>query len=807
MDDRLSSQLERYASQVTASATLIIRHLKSLKDEPSTLPSQTSVPTAVGTAQLRLAEAAFQLLHFTRDPGNVLTQLTVDLQVISAVRWLLHFEIFSLVPLEGSISYHELSSVANVPENLLRSHIRLAMTCHLFQESGPIGMVAHSPVSCQLASDPSLVSWGQYFANSVFPTATKNVNATAAWPGSKALNETAHNLAFNHHGSFFDYVSQDPARTVEFANSMKAVSTTSLFDTCHLCKSFDWSSLGDGVVVDMGGSTGHVSIALAESFPSLRFVVQDLPDVVSNSIRQLEERQLPLSVTTRIQFQGHSLLHMQPVKGAAVYLLRQILHDWPDREAVQILRSIVPALGPRSKIFIADIVLPEAGSIPATEEQVMRCNDLLLHQFTNTLERTLEDWQAIVSRVSWDSLYLEGSSWDALLPRLGTLSHTPPFPNPIISTSMAAPQNAPIPEAGKKVMSTVTLAPALGFVPIAVHFDLFGCLQEIGKPATAQDVCSFHHTKYGDTDLSVPLANDTLFLMGGLGFLDLLPDDVYQANAVTRFLVDTPSAQHGAMHFTSEGLLASAFLMRRLMDTKFEYPFQECDTPFQYAHKLMGNDHLAREHVYSVMHETGRLDSFNTFMTGKFGRWGTMPDRVRKLGYDLDGLLQSTAPERIRVVDIGGGRGELLLEMQATYPHLLKKENLILQEYNADIGVVPEVTEMGWNYKEDASEQPVKGALLYSMAHVLHNLSDIESIKLLTKVARVMAPSSRLLIQEFTKNAASSTTHAAMILMHAGRERTSAEWRDLAAFAGLEITFEAYPPNGECVVEMRKVLN
>ena len=174
-----------------------------------------------------------------------------QLQVISAVRWLLHFEIFSLVPLEGSISYHELSSVANVPENLLRSHIRLAMTCHLFQESGPIGMVAHSSVSRQLASDPSLVSWGQYFANSVFPTATKNVNATAAWPGSKELNETAHNLAFDHHGSFFDYVSQDPARTVEFANSMKAVSTTSFFDPCHLCKSFDWSSLGDGVVVDV----------------------------------------------------------------------------------------------------------------------------------------------------------------------------------------------------------------------------------------------------------------------------------------------------------------------------------------------------------------------------------------------------------------------------------------------------------------------------------------------------------------------------------------------------------------------------
>ncbi|PWY88903.1 O-methyltransferase [Aspergillus sclerotioniger CBS 115572] len=367
---------------------------------------------------------------------------------------------------------------------------------------------------------------------------------------------------------------------------------------------------------------------------------------------------------------------------------------------------------------------------------------------------------------------------------------------------MSTPQNIPIPDAGKKVLGTVTLAPALGFVPIAVHFDLFGCLQDVGKPATAGDVCDVHRRKYGDTDLY-----DALFMMGGLGFLDLLPDDVYVANDVTKYLVNTPSAQHGAMHFTSEGLLGAAFLMRQLQDTNYRYPFQECETPFQYAYKSMGDEFLAKEHVYSVMHHTGRLDSFNTFMTGKFGRWGTMPDRVRKLGYDLDGLLESATPEILRIVDIGGGRGELLLELKATYPHLLRKENLILQEYNADIGVVPDVTEMGWNYKEDGSEQPVKGALLYSMAHVLHNLSDIESIKLLAKVARVMAPVSRLLIQELTKNAASATTHAAMIVMHAGRERTSAEWKDLAAFAGLEVTFEAYPPLGECVVEMRKVLN
>lgn len=36
--------------------------------------------------------------------------------------------------------------------------------------------------------------------------------------------------------------------------------------------------------------------------------------------------------------------------------------------------------------------------------------------------------------------------------------------------------------------------------------------------------------------------------MGALGLLDILPDDVYKANDVTKFLVELPSSQHGALH-------------------------------------------------------------------------------------------------------------------------------------------------------------------------------------------------------------------------------------------------------------------
>jgi hypothetical protein len=247
--------------------------------------------------------------------------------------------------------------------------------------------------------------------------------------------------------------------------------------------------------------------------------------------------------------------------------------------------------------------------------------------------------------------------------------------------------------------------------------------------------------------------------------------------------------------------------MKQLVDTNFNYPFKECQAPFQYAHRSMNSD-FAHEHAYSIMEHTGRLDSFNTFMTGKFGRGETMPDRAQKLGYDLAGLLSASREFELptTIVDIGGGRGELLLEIKNAFP-FLKKRDLVLQEFNSELGDIPGVTEMSWNFKEEAQEQPIKGALIYSLAFVLHNLSHDEALKLLRKLAAVMSPHSRLIIQELSKNMVSATTHGAMIVMYGGRERTSAEWKDLAAGAGLMVTFEKYPMVGECLIEMRQVLN
>lgn len=256
---------------------------------------------------------------------------------------------------------------------------------------------------------------------------------------------------------------------------------------------------------------------------------------------------------------------------------------------------------------------------------------------------------------------------------------------------------------------------------------------------------------------------------------------------------------------TTETLLAAAFLMSKLKAGNFAYPFKECETPMQYAYQMMGKEDYAEQHTYSIMAAEGRMDSFNTFMVGKFFKPRKTPDRLQALGYDLAAVVGEAGPSTsTMMVDIGGGRGEMLLDIKEAFPQF-QAADLVVEEYNSDLGGnIPGITLVSWDFKEGNSPQPLQGALVYHMAHILHNLPDLDAIELMQKISAAMAPYSRLLVHEFSKNVNYAKMHASMSVLFGGRERTGTEWRRMAALAGLEVTFEAYPELGEGLLEFRK---
>jgi len=109
----------------------------------------------------------------------------------------------------------------------------------------------------------------------------------------------------------------------------------------------------DPLVVDIGGGTGHDIFAFKKKFPDFpgMLIIQDLQVVVS-TIEHLPEG---------IAAQAHDFLTPQQVKGARVYYLRQILHDWPDASALLILQNIRSAMTHDSVLLLHEADVPEQG--------------------------------------------------------------------------------------------------------------------------------------------------------------------------------------------------------------------------------------------------------------------------------------------------------------------------------------------------------------------------------------------------------------------------------------------------------------
>lgn len=147
---------------------------------------------------------------------------------------------------------------------------------------------------------------------------------------------------------------------------MKLLSADTGAQVRFLIDQHAWGALGSGTVVDVGGSKGHISVKLAESFPSLRFVVQDLPDVIAGA-----EQLIPSEVGPRFTFMDHDIFHKQTTHGD-VFLLRYILHNWPDDECMRIIRALVPALRPGSRILINDHIIPGPGVLPLSTDKELR---------------------------------------------------------------------------------------------------------------------------------------------------------------------------------------------------------------------------------------------------------------------------------------------------------------------------------------------------------------------------------------------------------------------------------------------------
>jgi C-methyltransferase len=146
----------------------------------------------------------------------------------------------------------------------------------------------------------------------------------------------------------FEYFAEKPELAELFNQTMTSVSELT---DATVVAGYDFSVYP--TIVDVGGGHGPLLAAILASAPASGGVLYDLPGVVANAPNLLRKQ----DVADRVRIAEGSFFYEVPPNGDA-YILKNIIHDWPEDKALQILRNVRAAAGPHAALLLVEFVIP-----------------------------------------------------------------------------------------------------------------------------------------------------------------------------------------------------------------------------------------------------------------------------------------------------------------------------------------------------------------------------------------------------------------------------------------------------------------
>lgn len=197
----------------------------------------------------------------------------------------------------------------------------------------------------------------------------------------------------------FQYIGTNPLLTSDFNDAMECHSKYNLTPWADIYPTDSIIAAAKAhqpqtspLVVDVGGGKGHdLKKFLGHhraDVPAGSLILQDLPQILRGVDSELESE-------GAIAVQAHDFFTPQPdsARGARVYLMHNVLHDWTDETARQILRALVPAMEKGySRLLIHE-------SLVSSEKPLSRVtvSDLTMMACLAAAERTEEQWCELVA--------------------------------------------------------------------------------------------------------------------------------------------------------------------------------------------------------------------------------------------------------------------------------------------------------------------------------------------------------------------------------------------------------------------------
>jgi ubiquinone/menaquinone biosynthesis C-methylase UbiE len=190
----------------------------------------------------------------------------------------------------------------------------------------------------------------------------------------------------------FAHLERDPEAAQIFNQAMVDLTRLAAFD---IARAYDFAGQ---CVMDVGGGYGELLAQILSAYPSARGVLFDMPHAISKARDHLANRGLE----GRCEFMTGDFFASVP-GGADVYLMKTVIHDWPDERAQDILRSCRRAMRPGARLLIIERLMPERLEPSAASRGLARV-DLHMLVALGAKERTLEEMRALLGSTGFQQL-------------------------------------------------------------------------------------------------------------------------------------------------------------------------------------------------------------------------------------------------------------------------------------------------------------------------------------------------------------------------------------------------------------------
>ncbi|MGH3595282.1 MAG: methyltransferase [Mycobacterium sp.] len=184
----------------------------------------------------------------------------------------------------------------------------------------------------------------------------------------------------------FDYLAQEPELGELFNQAMTSGSELAV---TPVVAGYDFS--GYPTIVDVGGGHGRLLAAIVAATPNARGVLYDLPQVVAGAPALLADH----GVSDRVRIAEGSFFDSVPGGGDA-YILKNVIHDWPDEKAGQILRNVHAAARPGATVLLVELVIPEHN-----REFIGKWLDLEMLLCLAARERTAAEYRGLLEQAGF----------------------------------------------------------------------------------------------------------------------------------------------------------------------------------------------------------------------------------------------------------------------------------------------------------------------------------------------------------------------------------------------------------------------